>query len=66
MNGYQVAREFRKMPLLKSTPIVILSGSIMDRLRGRLAGVKDYVPKPFDPERLLEMIGRQLRSARAL
>ena len=66
MNGYQVAREFRKLQPLRRTPIVILSGTMMDRLRGRLAGANDYVPKPFEPERLLEVIDKHIKSSKVL
>jgi twitching motility two-component system response regulator PilG len=65
-NGYRVARELRKISELRRTPIVILSGTILDRLRGRLAGANDYVSKPFEPERLLEVIDRNIRSSRLL
>jgi DNA-binding response OmpR family regulator len=43
-------------------PIVLLSGkdSLVDRVRGKLAGSTDYLGKPFDPAELVWMVKRYL------
>ena len=60
LNGYQVCRAMRQIGRLKKTPIVILSGSVLDRIKGRLSGVTDYVPKPFEPEALRAALKKHL------
>jgi CheY-like chemotaxis protein len=63
LNGYQVCRAMRQMASLKQIPIVILSGSLLDRIKGRLSGVTDYVAKPFEPESLRSVMRKYLPSA---
>ena len=63
LTGYQVCRAMRNIPALKQIPIIILSGSMLDRIKGRLSGVTDYVPKPFEPDRLKAAMSKYLPSA---
>ena len=63
LSGYQVCRAMRNMPALRQVPIIILSGSMLDRIKGRLSGVTDYVPKPFEPDRLRTAMSKYLPSA---
>lgn len=63
MNGYQVTRALRQLPHLRKVPVVVLSGGLLDKIRGRLAGVNDYVPKPFDPELLRATMRKYLAKA---
>ena len=63
LNGYQVCRAMRRMGSMKQVPIVILAGSVLDRIRGRLAGVTDYVPKPFEPESVRAVMRKYLPSS---
>lgn len=60
LSGYQVCRAMRNIPSLRQIPIIILSGSVLDRIRGRLSGVTDYVPKPFEPDRLRKVMSKYL------
>jgi CheY-like chemotaxis protein len=62
LNGYQVCRAMRQIGRLKQIPIVILSGSMLDRIKGRLSGVTDYVPKPFEPDTLRSTLRKYLPS----
>lgn len=66
LNGYQVCRAMRHMSALKQIPIVILSGSMLDRIKGRLSGVTDYVPKPFEPDDLRAVLRKYLPSPSTL
>lgn len=62
LDGYQVAQLVRtKAPAhLRALPIIGLSirDGVMDRVKARLAGMNDYVTKPFDPEELLALLTR--------
>jgi len=58
MDGYEVARELRKMPLLAHTLLIALTGygSEDDRQIARQAGFDEHLAKPADQERLQRMI----------
>jgi len=62
IDGYELAMKFRKMPSLARTPIVMLSGSasVLDRLKGRLAGANVYLTKPFRIQQVVEVAQTQL------
>ncbi|HEU5378816.1 MAG TPA: response regulator [Ktedonobacteraceae bacterium] len=55
MDGYDVARHLHSRPHLSAVPIVMLTGrdGVLDRLKGRLAGAKGYITKPFRGEEIL-------------
>jgi len=62
VDGYEVCRIIRKHKLLKSTPVVMLSGKdgFFDRVKGKLAGANDYLTKPFDLPALLRVLEKHL------
>jgi twitching motility two-component system response regulator PilG len=60
LNGYQVCRLLRQDERSAKVPIVILSSSLLDRIKGRLAGVTDYMAKPFETETLLKTLKKHL------
>ena len=62
MDGYTVLHYLRKHPATASTPVIILSGrtSVVDRLKGRLAGACVYLTKPFHKQAILELVRTQL------
>jgi CheY-like chemotaxis protein len=64
LNGYQVCREIRRSRD-EHVPVVILSSSILDRIKGRLAGVTDYMAKPFEAESLEQMLAKYAPKALA-
>lgn len=55
MDGYAVAQRLRARPDFAHTTLILLSGRdrVIDRLKGRLAGAKAYVTKPFKEQELL-------------
>lgn len=63
LNGYQVCRLLRQDERSARTPIVILSSSLLDRIKGRLAGVTDYMAKPFEVDTLLFTLRKHLPSS---
>ena len=57
MDGYEVARRLKIKPQFSNTVIVMLSRSdgMIDRLKGRLAGAKDYITKPFKTQDIISV-----------
>jgi DNA-binding response OmpR family regulator len=49
MDGFEVARRLHSKSALVGIPILMFSSrdKVIDRLKGRLAGAKGYVTKPF-------------------
>ena len=62
MDGYEVARHLKTKPQFGNTTIVMLSGrdGVIDRLKGRLAGAKDYLTKPFRTQDVMTVIHSHL------
>jgi PleD family two-component response regulator len=62
MDGYQVCDAIRLHQDKHDLAILLLSGkdSVVDRLRGLLAGSTDYISKPFDPAELVWPMKRYL------
>jgi twitching motility two-component system response regulator PilG len=62
MDGYQVCQVVRHHQDYRDLPILLLSGkdSVLDHLRGRLAGSTDYISKPFDTAELVWRVKRYL------
>ena len=58
LDGYQTCALIKQNPMLKSTPVIMLSSKdgVFDRARGRLAGSDRYLTKPFTKEALLEAV----------
>lgn len=67
VDGYEICRMLNQSVLLQDIPIVMLTGraGTFDRMRARLAGAKDYLTKPFDPQALVAVVEklRQRRSS---
>ena len=57
MDGYEVARRLKIKPQFSNTVIVMLSrrDGMIDRLKGRLAGAKDYITKPFKTQDIISV-----------
>ena len=62
-DGYGLLRRMRGDERLGGTPLIFLTAKGMtgDRTQGYLAGVDDYIPKPFDPEELVARIRNVVR-----
>ncbi len=58
LDGYQVISAVRNNPRTQETPIIVLTsrGGLLDRLKGRLGAMDEYLVKPFPASRLLEVI----------
>jgi two-component system cell cycle response regulator DivK len=62
MDGYAVARELRKNPALKDTPIIAVTSYAMpgDREKTIAAGCNGYLEKPINPETFVADLERFL------
>lgn len=65
LDGYDVARRIKMVPQYKLTIIVFLSRrqGYVDLLKGRLAGAKGFLAKPFTTESLLDIVRTHVGSA---
>lgn len=67
IDGYQVCKMIKaNKQAMKKTAVVMLTSrsSPFDKLRGSLAGCDEYLTKPLDEDRLLEVIAQFLPSSR--
>ena len=67
IDGYQVCKAIKaNKHAIKKTAVVMLTSrsSPFDKLRGSLAGCDEYLTKPLDEDRLLEVIAKFLPSSR--
>ena len=62
MDGYEVARRLKTKPQFSDTIIIMLSrrDGMIDKLKGRLVGAKDYLTKPFKTQDIVEVIEAHL------
>ena len=58
LDGYGLLNKLRSDERLGGTPVIFLTakGMTADRTQGYLAGVDDYIPKPFDPDELVARV----------
>jgi two-component system chemotaxis response regulator CheY len=58
MDGLMLIKTLRTLPSYRTTPILMLtteSGDAM-KMQGRAAGATGWIVKPFDPQKLLEVV----------
>ncbi len=62
VDGYEVARRLKTKPQFANTVIIMLSrrDGMIDRLKGRLVGAKDYITKPFKTQDVISIIQSHL------
>jgi len=61
-NGYELCTFLRKTTTFQEIPIVILTGrdGMIDRVRAKMAGSSDFLSKPPDPTKVLQILGKFL------
>jgi CheY-like chemotaxis protein len=59
MDGFEAIKAIRNEPPYKAAPIIAVTAKALkeDRDKCIRAGASDYLPKPIDTAKLLEMIG---------
>ena len=64
MDGYEVARHLKTREQFSNTTIVMLSrrDGVLDRLKGRLAGAKEYITKPFRTQDVMSIVHSHLNT----
>lgn len=62
MDGLTLIRTLRALPQYKTTPILMLTTESSDAMKqqGRAAGATGWLVKPFDPQKLLEVVKKVL------
>ena len=62
MDGISLTKKLRENPKFKQTPILILTTESSDQMKqaGRSAGATGWLVKPFDPNRLTEVVRKVL------
>ncbi len=60
MNGLALVRALRAMPSYHSVPILMLTTESGDemKMQGKASGATGWLVKPFDPQKLLEVVGK--------
>jgi two-component system chemotaxis response regulator CheY len=60
MDGLQLVKALRAKPEFKGTPILFLTtrNTDTDKQQGRAAGATGWITKPFDPQRLLQVVNK--------
>lgn len=58
MNGFELIRALRANPTYKFTPILMLTteGDDSKKQEGKSAGATGWIVKPFNPEKLVEVV----------
>jgi CheY-like chemotaxis protein len=59
IDGLEMCSTLRSIPKFRTLPIIMLTGrdSLVDRMKGQIAGTNRYLTKPFDQEKLLAVVG---------
>lgn len=62
VNGYEICSQVRRISKFKNTPIVFLTGNdgIIDRLRAKVAGANDFIPKPIEVDKIISAIDKYI------
>ncbi len=60
MDGLTLIRSLRELPAYRQVPILMLTTESSPEMKnkGREAGANGWLVKPFDPNRLLEVVGK--------
>ena len=63
LDGIGLTRKLREDPKFQTIPILILTTESSDQMKqaGRAAGATGWLVKPFDPNRLIEVIKKVIR-----
>jgi two-component system, OmpR family, phosphate regulon response regulator PhoB len=65
MNGVEFVRTIQRNPRLRDVPILMMSASLEAERATRQIGVAGFLPKPFETDRLINMVRRLIARAQA-
>jgi CheY-like chemotaxis protein len=67
MNGYEVCEAIKSDPQLRSTPVLLLTGTFeaFDEERAARAGADGHITKPFEAQSLVDQVNSRLAQAAA-
>ncbi len=62
VDGLELCLTVRSLPQFHELPIIMVTArdGVFDKVQGRLAGATEYLTKPFDSERLRQVVGNFL------
>lgn len=63
IDGLELCRTVRSIPQFQNLPIIMLTAKdgAFDKVQGRLAGATEYLTKPFDKQKLCEVVSNILK-----
>jgi twitching motility two-component system response regulator PilG len=63
IGGLELCRTVRGISQFRDLPIIIVTAqdSFFDKVKGRLAGCTEYLTKPFDAEKLLQVVEKYVK-----
>jgi twitching motility two-component system response regulator PilG len=58
MDGYEFCNHLRQSPETRRVPVVMWTGrdGLFDKLRGRVAGIDAFLPKPLHPDAVVQAV----------
>lgn len=64
INGHSLCKFLRQSPVFQTTPIIILTSrdNLLNRSQAKFTGATDFLGKPPEPQKVLQMIQKHLRS----
>jgi len=64
MSGIELLRKLRALPQYRFTPVVLVTTESQSEKKqeGKTAGATGWIVKPFEPEQLLAVVTKVLRS----
>ena len=62
VNGYEICTQIRRLEGFRDTPVTILTGQdgLVDRVRAKLVGSTDFLPKPPRKEKIVALLEKYL------
>ncbi len=62
LDGYELCALLRRHPILKATPVVMVTGhtGFIDRAKAKISGASGYLTKPFTKNELQEIVSKHL------
>lgn len=63
IDGLELCRTVRSIPQFQNLPIIMLTArdGAFDKVQGRLAGATEYLTKPFDAQKLCDVVSQVLQ-----